>query len=405
MSLVLGDGTVIVGPGNSPYIGDNGNWWIGHKDLGVAAGSNIHYITEDEFRTSMDPGVYFVRSTTGEVTQYTIESDGGKYPVMEKSVMVPTTGTNGNWWIGNTDLGIPVTGDGSTLAGAAIKDNSINGTTTYSSYKIESIIRQLEQDISDTCGKSVEFNWEGTRLGLRIEGQTEYVYKELLGRQGMAGLDGYSIVDAELTDDGDLLVTMQDATQTATPTNVVTLEEDGVLTVAQLSEIYASIARLNKEVINMKHGQYRKYSKLSNNTEGEYVNILTLNGSGTIQFTISKFTGTVKLSVDGNTYTAVMPALEDQHEYSLISLKPDSSGLYVDSMFADNFTRSLDVSFSRGISLELKVTDNDENVYPKILMQGTHYAIVIGTDDDDYDDYIPSEPGSSDDVLSIMGLI
>ena len=38
MSLIYGNGQVIVGPGNSPYVGSNGNWWVGLIDLGVNAG-------------------------------------------------------------------------------------------------------------------------------------------------------------------------------------------------------------------------------------------------------------------------------------------------------------------------------------------------------------------------------
>lgn len=49
--------------GETPYIGDNGNWWIGDKDTGVHAGGDAPYI-----------------------------------------------GTNGNWYVGNTDTEVPATG-------------------------------------------------------------------------------------------------------------------------------------------------------------------------------------------------------------------------------------------------------------------------------------------------------
>ena len=58
------------GDGLTPYIGDNGNWWIGTTDTGVKAQGN-----------------------TG--------TDG----------QTPHIGDNGNWWIGTTDTGVKAQGD------------------------------------------------------------------------------------------------------------------------------------------------------------------------------------------------------------------------------------------------------------------------------------------------------
>lgn len=33
-------------------------------------------------------------------------------------------------------------------------------------------------------GKNLEFRWDGTKLGVRLEGQEEYVYSELKGEKG-----------------------------------------------------------------------------------------------------------------------------------------------------------------------------------------------------------------------------
>ena len=57
--------------GLTPYIGTNGNWWIGTEDTGVQA-----------------------RGTNGK--------DG----------LTPHIGSNGTWWIGNTDTGVLVSGSG-----------------------------------------------------------------------------------------------------------------------------------------------------------------------------------------------------------------------------------------------------------------------------------------------------
>jgi hypothetical protein len=39
-------------------------------------------------------------------------------------------------------------------------------------------------------GKSIEYNWNGTQLGVRVEGTTEYVYVDLKGEKGETGEQG-----------------------------------------------------------------------------------------------------------------------------------------------------------------------------------------------------------------------
>jgi len=65
-----GDTGTAGGDGLTPYIGDNGNWWIGTTDTGVKAQGN-----------------------TG--------TDG----------QTPHIGDNGNWWIGTSDTGVKAQGD------------------------------------------------------------------------------------------------------------------------------------------------------------------------------------------------------------------------------------------------------------------------------------------------------
>ena len=49
---------------------------------------------------------------------------------------------------------------------------------------------ELLKEIREGVGKGLEFTWDGTRLGVRIEGQTEYQYVDLQGPQGEQGLKG-----------------------------------------------------------------------------------------------------------------------------------------------------------------------------------------------------------------------
>ena len=44
--------------------------------------------------------------------------------------------------------------------------------------------------VDGTNGKSLEFNWEGTQLGIRQEGQQEYQYQNLKGETGSSGENG-----------------------------------------------------------------------------------------------------------------------------------------------------------------------------------------------------------------------
>jgi hypothetical protein len=49
------------------------------------------------------------------------------------------------------------------------------------------------------AGKSVEFVWDGTRLGIRLEGETAYQYVDLKGDKGDPGPPGKDGSDAEVT--------------------------------------------------------------------------------------------------------------------------------------------------------------------------------------------------------------
>ena len=44
-----------------------------------------------------------------------------------------------------------------------------------------------EQGEQGPPGKSLEFHWNGTQLGVRVEGQTDYQYVDLKGEKGDAG--------------------------------------------------------------------------------------------------------------------------------------------------------------------------------------------------------------------------
>ena len=49
------------------------------------------------------------------------------------------------------------------------------------------------QGIPGLNGKSIEYQWDGTRLGIRLEGEASYQYVDLRGQQGIQGVQGRSI--------------------------------------------------------------------------------------------------------------------------------------------------------------------------------------------------------------------
>lgn len=84
--------------GLTPHIGDNGNWWIGNTDTGVKAAA-----TDGQTPYIGDNGNWWIG-----------DSDTGK-PAVGKDGKTPFIGANGNWWIGNEDTGVKSAGsDGLT---------------------------------------------------------------------------------------------------------------------------------------------------------------------------------------------------------------------------------------------------------------------------------------------------
>ena len=67
-----------------------------------------------------------------------------------------------------------------------------NGVTTVTLTKKDGTQKTVQ--IED--GKSLEFNWEGTSLGVRVEGQSEYQYVDLKGAKGDPGAIKMVIVNS-----------------------------------------------------------------------------------------------------------------------------------------------------------------------------------------------------------------
>ena len=80
--------------GQTPRIGENGNWWIGDTDTGVKAKG-------DDGQTPRigNNGNWWIGNTD---TGVNAKGEDGE---------TPRIGNNGNWWIGNTDTGVKAKGE------------------------------------------------------------------------------------------------------------------------------------------------------------------------------------------------------------------------------------------------------------------------------------------------------
>ena len=97
--------------GQTPYIGENGNWWIGDKDTGVKA----------EGQDGAD-GATGPAGPAGENGEDGKDGADGQTPYI---------GENGNWWIGDKDTGVKAEGqdgaDGATGPAGPAGENGEDG--------------------------------------------------------------------------------------------------------------------------------------------------------------------------------------------------------------------------------------------------------------------------------------
>lgn len=105
--------------GNIPYVGENGDWWIGDADTGIPA-----------------------RGEKGEKGDQGEQGEQGATGAQGAAGLAPHIGGNGNWFIGKADTGVPARGkdgadgkDGSDgKDGADGKDGS-DGLSAYALWK------------------------------------------------------------------------------------------------------------------------------------------------------------------------------------------------------------------------------------------------------------------------------
>ncbi|MBQ6731307.1 MAG: leucine-rich repeat protein [Bacilli bacterium] len=94
--------------GQTPYIGSNGNWWIGDQDTGIKAqGPKGEQGQQGETGAQGSQGE---QGPAGQNGTNGIDGKDGKDGKDGTDGQTPYIGSNGNWWIGEQDTGIKAQG-------------------------------------------------------------------------------------------------------------------------------------------------------------------------------------------------------------------------------------------------------------------------------------------------------
>ena len=112
----------------APYIGSNGNWWVGGTDTGVkAAGDDGKPGKNGETPYIGENGNWWIGFTD---TKVKAAGTDGKDGEKGEDGETPYIGENGNWWIGETDTGVKAAAtDGADGKDGADGTNGVDGRT------------------------------------------------------------------------------------------------------------------------------------------------------------------------------------------------------------------------------------------------------------------------------------
>lgn len=166
--------------GDTPYIGDNGNWWIGGVDTGIKAEGSDGADGSD--------------GSDGKDGQDGKDGEDGK------DGLTPYIGSNGNWWIGTTDTCIKAAG----VNGADGKDgkDGINGKDGANGKNGAN-----GKDGADGVGIADIKLGENGELIVTLTDGTE----KNLGK--VKGEDGVGISGVSINENGEMIVTLTDGTE------------------------------------------------------------------------------------------------------------------------------------------------------------------------------------------------
>lgn len=140
--------------GITPHIGENGNWWIGEEDTGVSAGGQGSggNVDQDQITAAVNEALAEAKASgefdgapgeKGDKGDPGAQGEPGKDGANGKDGspgtpgadgITPHVGSNGNWFIGDNDTGIPTTGPagGQGLPGTPGEDGKDGTSATHS---------------------------------------------------------------------------------------------------------------------------------------------------------------------------------------------------------------------------------------------------------------------------------
>ena len=172
--------------GETPYIGENGNWWIGFTDTKVKAagtdGKDGEKGENGETPYIGENGNWWIgEADTGVKAAGTDGADGTN----GADGLTPSIGENGNWWIGATDTGVKAAAtDGTDGKDGADGTNGVDGRTPQLKIGDDNLWY-----VSYDNGQ----NWES--LNVKATGE--------MGATGAQGEQGIQGVQGEKGDKGD----------------------------------------------------------------------------------------------------------------------------------------------------------------------------------------------------------
>ena len=237
--------------GYTPYIGENGNWWIGNEDTGYQAvgqnGSNGTNGTNGADGVSIT-GITLLSSTGNQDTYQITFSNNNTFEFTVtngtngtngidgingsngQDGKTPHIGDNGNWWIGDQDTGFQAVGhDGSDGSNGS---NGADGVSITGITKIDTINNVDTYRVTFSNGNYFDYTViNGTNGAQGPQGETGPQGPQgpqgEVGPQGPAGQngsDGVSVVSIEKTGNDGLVDTYtitysNNTTSTFTVTN------------------------------------------------------------------------------------------------------------------------------------------------------------------------------------------
>ncbi len=152
------------------------------KGVGIEIKGSLDNVSELPANPSLSDA-YFIKSTTAENQIDLYVWDGTEW-IKVPDIKIQGDGLEFNW--NGTQLGIREEGQEdfvyADLKGQKGDSIEFDWNGTELGIRVEGQENYSYTELKGVAGNKLEFNWNGTQLGIREEGQTDYVYTELKAR-------------------------------------------------------------------------------------------------------------------------------------------------------------------------------------------------------------------------------